>query len=144
MNGKHGTMIVLGIGMLVFGSALRAQRPTVPPQPQANRLPAIGPSRANRGSLVEKPARIDTPVGTLADFGNYMTPKLSRRVLHQLYLSYPDSAAARGVTPAEPSISGAPSRRPKRPARGVKSLRVLRPVTSPMKRAVRSLPGVHW
>ena len=46
--------------------------------------------------LVDKPARIDTPVGTLADVGKYFTPKLSRRVLHQLYLGYPDSAAARG------------------------------------------------
>jgi hypothetical protein len=72
-----------------------------------------------------------------------MTPKLSRRVLHQLYLGYPDSAAARGVTPAEPS-GGEPSRRPKRPARGIKSLRVLRPVTRPIKRAVRLVPGVHW
>jgi hypothetical protein len=94
--------------------------------------------------LVEKPARIDTPVGTLADFGNYMTPKLSRRVLHQLYLGYPDSAAARGVTPAEPSTSSVPPRRPKRPARSVKPLRMLRPVTRPIKRAVRLVPGVHW
>ena len=93
--------------------------------------------------LVEKPARIDTPVGTLADFGNYMTPKLSRRVLHQLYLGYPDSAAARGVTPAEPAAEP-PTRRPKRPARGIKSVRMLRPVTRPIKRAVRLVPGVHW
>ena len=47
--------------------------------------------------LVDKPARIDTPIGTLADVGMYFTPKLSRRVLHQLYLGYPDSAAARGL-----------------------------------------------
>ncbi len=98
--------------------------------------------------LVEKPARIDTPVGTLADFGNYITPKLSRRILHQLYLGYPDSAAARGVTPAEPaaeppadpSTSRPASRRPKRPARAVSSLRIPRPI----KRAVRLVPGVHW
>jgi hypothetical protein len=93
--------------------------------------------------LVEKPARIDTPVGTLADFGNYMTPKLSRRILHQLYLGYPDSAAARGLAP-EPSTAPTPSRRPKRPVRTVPSLRVLRPVTTPLKRAVRLVPGVHW
>ena len=66
--------------------------------------------------LVEKPARIDTPLGTLADVGNYFTPKLSRRVLHQLYLGYPDSAAARGIEAAEPS--SAPSRRPRRPVTG--------------------------
>jgi hypothetical protein len=98
--------------------------------------------------LVEKPARIDTPLGTLADVGNYLTPKLSRRVLHQLYLGYPDSAAARGVEPAEPSglapVSSSPMRRPKRPARTGRSLRVPRAVTRPVKRAVRLVPGVHW
>jgi thioester reductase-like protein/short-subunit dehydrogenase involved in D-alanine esterification of teichoic acids len=117
--------------------------PMIAPSRRLNPIPPISAEHAAamvvRG-LVEKPARIDTPVGTLADFGNYMTPKLSRRVLHQLYLGYPDSAAARGVEPAAPSTSGAPSRRPKRPARAVASLRVPRPI----KRAVRLVPGVHW
>ena len=125
--------------------------PMIVPSRRLNPIPPITAEHAAamvvRG-LVEKPARIDTPVGTLADFGNYMTPKLSRRVLHQLYLGYPDSAAARGVTPAEqatgPSADRAPSRRPKPPARSIKSLRALRPVTRPIKRAVRLVPGVHW
>jgi NAD(P)-dependent dehydrogenase (short-subunit alcohol dehydrogenase family) len=89
--------------------------PMIVPSRRLNPIPPISAERAAamvvRG-LVEKPARIDTPVGTLADFGNYMTPKLSRRILHQLYLGYPDSPAARGVTPAEPPASRAPSRRP--------------------------------
>ena len=117
--------------------------PMIVPSRRLNPIPPISAQHAAamvvRG-LVEKPARIDTPVGTLADFGNYMTPKLSRRVLHQLYLGYPDSAAARGVEPAAASTNGAPSRRPKRPARAVASLRVPRPI----KRAVRLVPGVHW
>lgn len=87
--------------------------------------------------LVEKPARIDTPIGTLADVGMYFTPKLSRRVLHQLYLGYPDSAAARGLDQAPTSN---PPRRPKRPVRAVAKVRLPRPV----KRAVRLVPGVHW
>ncbi|MCW2563374.1 MAG: non-ribosomal peptide synthase, dehydrogenase protein [Mycobacterium sp.] len=120
--------------------------PMIAPSRRLNPIPPISSEHAAamvvRG-LVEKPARIDTPVGTLADFGNYMTPKLSRRVLHQLYLGYPDSAAARGVTPAEPAAES-PTRRPKRPARGIKSVRMLRPVTRPIKRAVRLVPGVHW
>jgi thioester reductase-like protein/short-subunit dehydrogenase involved in D-alanine esterification of teichoic acids len=115
--------------------------PMIVPSRRLNPIPPISAEHAAamvvRG-LVEKPARIDTPVGTLADFGNYMTPKLSRRILHQLYLGYPDSAAARGVTP-EPSTIRTPSR-PKRPTRAVPSLRVPRPI----KRAVRLVPGVHW
>jgi hypothetical protein len=87
-------------------------------------------------ALIDKPARIDTPVGTLADIGMYFAPKLSRRVLHQIYLGYPDSAAARGVT-----ADATTARRPARPSRPAASpIRVPRPV----KRVVRLVPGVHW
>ena len=73
--------------------------PMIAPSRRLNPVPPITAEHAAamvvRG-LVDKPARIDTPLGTLADVGMYFTPKLSRRVLHQLYLGYPDSAAARG------------------------------------------------
>ncbi|MGB7505274.1 MAG: SDR family oxidoreductase, partial [Mycobacterium sp.] len=115
--------------------------PMIAPSRRLNPMPPISPEHAAamvvRG-LVEKPARIDTPVGTLSDLGSYFTPRLTRRVLHQLYLGYPDSAAARGVSVTDPSPS--PVRRPRRPARPVRSLRVPRTV----KRAVRLVPGVHW
>jgi thioester reductase-like protein/short-subunit dehydrogenase involved in D-alanine esterification of teichoic acids len=115
--------------------------PMIVPSRRLNPVPPITAEHAAamvvRG-LIEKPARIDTPLGTLADVGNYFTPKLSRRVLHQLYLGYPDSAAARGVEPAPGSRT--PSRRPRRPARAVTKLRVPRTV----KRAARLVPGVHW
>ncbi|MEB3019800.1 SDR family oxidoreductase [[Mycobacterium] crassicus] len=90
--------------------------------------------------LVEKPDRIDTPLGTLAEAGNYITPGLARRMLHQLYLGYPDSAAARGVTPAEPVAAHSTRRHPKRPSRAIPRVRVPRPI----KRAVRLVPGVYW
>ncbi|MFY9922283.1 MAG: SDR family oxidoreductase, partial [Mycobacterium sp.] len=115
--------------------------PMIAPSRRLNPMPPITAEHAAamvvRG-LVEKPARIDTPIGTLADVGMYFTPKLSRRVLHQLYLGYPDSAAARGLDEAQ--APNTPSRRPKRPARAVAKVRVPRPV----KRAVRLVPGVHW
>ncbi|QZA06872.1 SDR family oxidoreductase [Mycolicibacter heraklionensis] len=93
--------------------------------------------------LVEKPDRIDTPLGTLAETGNYITPGLARRVLHQVYLGYPDSPAARGVAPSDTvaSVAARPARRrPKRPSRAITRVRVPRPV----KRAVRLVPGVYW
>ena len=120
--------------------------PMIVPSRRLNPVPPISAEHAAAmvvRALIEKPARIDTPLGTLADFGNYLTPKLSRRVLHQLYLGYPDSAAARGDTPAE-TVPSATSRRPKRPARAVASLRVPGPIRRPIKRAVRLVPGVHW
>ncbi|WP_029116726.1 SDR family oxidoreductase [Mycobacterium sp. URHB0044] len=120
--------------------------PMIAPSRRLNPMPPITPEHAAamvvRG-LVDKPARIDTPVGTLADLGTYFTPKLSRRVLHQVYLGYPDSAAARGVAPAgqQTTTSERPARRPRRPAHhAVAKMRVPRPV----KQAVRMVPGVHW
>ena len=113
------------------------QTPMSVPSHRLDPVPAISAEHAAamvvRG-LIDKPARIDTPLGTLAAFGNYFTPKLSRRVLHQLYLGYPDSAAARGV----PTSTRPPTIR--RPKRTVPALRVPRPV----KVAARLVPGVHW
>ncbi len=118
--------------------------PMIAPSRRLNPMPPISAEHAAamvvRG-LVDKPARIDTPVGTLADVGMYFTPRLSRRVLHQLYLGYPDSAAARGVVENRPAPQQRPaSRRPRRRVRPVPAMRVPRPV----KQAVRLVPGVHW
>jgi thioester reductase-like protein/short-subunit dehydrogenase involved in D-alanine esterification of teichoic acids len=118
--------------------------PMIAPSRRLNPMPPISAEHAAamvvRG-LVDKPARIDTPVGTLADVGMYFTPRLSRRVLHQIYLGYPDSAAARGQA-AERVAKAPPSspRRPKRPSRPVPSVRIPKPIKS----AVRLVPGVHW
>ncbi|MBV8789272.1 MAG: SDR family oxidoreductase [Mycobacterium sp.] len=116
--------------------------PMIVPSQRLNPVPPISPEQAAamvvRG-LVEKPARIDTPLGTLAELGNYFLPRTSRRILHQVYLGYPDSAAARGVStdPVPPSTH----RTPRRPARSVtRGIRTPRPV----KRLVRLVPGVHW
>jgi NAD(P)-dependent dehydrogenase (short-subunit alcohol dehydrogenase family) len=121
--------------------------PMIAPSQRLNAVPAISPERAAamvvRG-LVEKPVRIDTPMGTVAEAGNYFAPRISRRFLHQLYLGYPDSPAARGVAAsAKAPKDNAPQplpRRPKRPARAVTRVAVPKPV----KRLVRLVPGVHW
>jgi thioester reductase-like protein/NADP-dependent 3-hydroxy acid dehydrogenase YdfG len=117
--------------------------PMIAPSHRLNPVPAISPERAAamvvRG-LVEKPARIDTPLGTLAEAGNYFAPRTSRRILHQLYLGYPDSAAARGL-PSDPVTTRPSRRRPKRPVRAVtRGIRTPRTV----KRLARLVPGVHW
>ncbi|WP_067970338.1 SDR family oxidoreductase [Mycolicibacter icosiumassiliensis] len=125
--------------------------PMITPSRKLNPVRAISAEHAAamvvRG-LVEKPARIDTPTGTLAETGNYFTPRLSRRILHQLYLGYPDSAAARGVVTPEAAAAVAPvakrpaRRHPKRPARAIPRVRVR--VPRPIKRAARLVPGVYW
>ncbi|BBZ37690.1 SDR family oxidoreductase [Mycobacterium conspicuum] len=116
--------------------------PMIAPSHRLNPVPAISPERAAAmvvRALVDKPARIDTPIGTLAEAGNYFAPRTARRFLHQLYLGYPDSAAALGISvpESEPDHTEAP-RRPKPPARA--GTRVPKPV----KQLVRLVPGVHW
>ncbi|UMB68537.1 SDR family oxidoreductase [Mycobacterium paraterrae] len=123
--------------------------PMIKPSRKLNPVPPITAEHAAamvvRG-LIDKPSRIDTPLGTLSEAGHYFTPKLSRRILHQLYLGYPDSAAARGEAPAAEidlkAAAGRPSsRRPKPPVRAaVAKVRV----PGPVKRVVRLVPGVHW
>jgi len=119
--------------------------PMIAPSKRLNPVPAISAERAAamvvRG-LVEKPVRIDTPMGTLAEAGHQFAPRLSRRILHQLYLGYPDSAAARGV--AAPSEAVAPQpRRPRRPSRAVRAVPRVG-VPKPVKQMARLVPGVHW
>lgn len=119
--------------------------PMIAPSKRLNPVPAISAERAAamvvRG-LVEKPVRIDTPMGTLAEAGHQFAPRLSRRILHQLYLGYPDSAAARGV--AKPTEAVAPQpRRPRRPSRGVRAVPRVG-VPKPVKQMARLVPGVHW
>ncbi|KDE98757.1 short-chain dehydrogenase [Mycolicibacterium aromaticivorans JS19b1 = JCM 16368] len=108
--------------------------PMIAPSGRLNPVPPISAEHAAAmvvRALVDKPVRIDTPLGTLADAGQYFTPKLARRVLHQLYLGYPDSPAARGEG-RRPSAHG--------PRLPVIRLRAPRPV----KQVVRLVPGVHW
>ena len=108
--------------------------PMIAPSGRLNPVPPISTDHAAAmvvRALVDKPVRIDTPLGTLADAGQYFTPKLARRVLHQLYLGYPDSPAARGEV-----------RRPLSPGPRLPAVRLRAP--RPVKRAVRLMPGVHW
>jgi thioester reductase-like protein/short-subunit dehydrogenase len=121
--------------------------PMIKPSRRLNPVPPISAEHAAamvvRG-LIDKPSRIDTPLGTLSEAGHYFTPKLSRRILHQVYLGYPDSAAARGeAQPMDPNpvAEQHSSRRPKPPVRA--SVARVR-VPGPVMRVVRLVPGVHW
>ena len=125
--------------------------PMIAPSRRLNPMPADQPPNTPRpwwcaGWWTSPPgstprsARWPTP-------GTYFTPKLSRRVLHQLYLGYPDSAAARGdgrelpspaADPVGTGARSAPADASRRPR--ASDSRVPRPV----KRAVRLVPGVHW
>ena len=117
--------------------------PMIAPSRRLNPSRAISPQQAAAmvvRALIEKPTRIDTPTGTFSEFGNYLAPKLSRRIMHQVHLGYPDSPAARGGAPAESfGAESLPT-----DARAVRSLPVPPAVTAPVKRVLRLIPGLHW
>ncbi len=79
MNGAYRTVVVAGIAALIVGTTLVAQRPTVPPQPQAGTLPAIAPAQPNRGALVDKPADLmpAVPAGfTVSVYAELQAPRM--------------------------------------------------------------------
>ncbi len=62
---------------------------------------AISPERAARiilRAMRNRPTRVNTPLGAMGMLGRTFTPRITRRVLHQDYLTTRDSAAAKGVT----------------------------------------------
>ena len=91
-------------------------------------------------ALVQRPRRIDVPIGTIAEFGGLFAPRLRDFVLHQYYRAIPDSPAAKGAADAESQTEVA-VRGPARPARRSTARRV---TGSALRRAATLVPGVYW
>nr|WP_280485181.1 SDR family NAD(P)-dependent oxidoreductase [Nocardia farcinica] len=97
-------------------------------------------------ALVERPKRIDVPLGTIAEFGALFTPKFRDRVLHRYYRALPDSPAAKGEISDSDSAGAngahlpAPSPRPA--PSGPSTARRL--TGTALRRAARLVPGVYW
>ncbi|WP_072687288.1 SDR family oxidoreductase [Rhodococcus marinonascens] len=73
--------------------------PMITPTSHYNDGPSMSPERAAAmvvRALIERPKRIDVPVGTLGEFGQLFTPATKDRLMHQVYRMFPDSQAARG------------------------------------------------
>ncbi|WP_410873702.1 SDR family NAD(P)-dependent oxidoreductase [Nocardia sp. A7] len=89
-------------------------------------------------ALAERPKRIDVPLGTLAEYGGILTPKLRDRILHRYYRALPDSPAAKGES-VEPTEAPAPTpATPKTPSAARKA------TGTALRRAARWVPGTHW
>ncbi|WP_020111126.1 SDR family oxidoreductase [Rhodococcus sp. 114MFTsu3.1] len=73
--------------------------PMITPTGDKNVGPVVSPEKAAAmviRALTDRPKRIDTPLGTLGQFGSIFTPKGKDRTMHQFYRRFPDSAAAKG------------------------------------------------
>lgn len=77
--------------------------PMIAPTKMYDRFPTISPGQAAAKvitALVDRPHEINTLTGNLGALAHTLAPKAAFRVLHLAYQIFPDSAAARGDTPA--------------------------------------------
>ena len=89
-------------------------------------------------ALEKRPVRIETPVGTIAEFTGIFAPRFKNLLLHQAYRLFPESAAAKGEKPAEKSSE--PSKKGSRPPVPVPNATL----PESAKRIARLIPGVYW
>ncbi|MDH6677868.1 NAD(P)-dependent dehydrogenase (short-subunit alcohol dehydrogenase family) [Rhodococcus sp. LBL1] len=115
--------------------------PMIAPTGQYNAGPAASPEKAAAmvvRALIERPKRIDVPVGTLAEFGAIFAPRLKDRALSQMYHAFPDSPAARGEAGPAPELPPQPSTPAPRPTGPTASAARI------ARRLARLIPGTHW
>ncbi|MBF6239370.1 SDR family oxidoreductase [Nocardia otitidiscaviarum] len=98
-------------------------------------------------ALEHRPARIDTPIGTFAQFVDTVMPSVKKAILHQGFRMFGESKAAKtGAAEAGTAEAGktesAPTRSP---------LLALAPVVQPLMglpgsaaRITNVIPGLHW
>ncbi|WP_137725452.1 SDR family oxidoreductase [Prescottella subtropica] len=118
--------------------------PMIAPSGNYNAGPAVSPEKAAAmivRALIEKPKRIDVPVGTLAEFGAIFAPRLKDRALSQMYHAYPDSPAARGEAGEPP---GTPEAAPDPTGNRTKPTGTTASVARIGRRIGRRIPGIHW
>ncbi|GGK33473.1 SDR family oxidoreductase [Nocardia camponoti] len=106
-------------------------------------LPLPAPERAADvvvRALIERPDRIDTPVGTFSQAVEMFMPSLKRTIMHTGFRMFGESTAAQGKS------TEASSTEPSRSALSMLGpvLSPLMVVPSPAARMSRVLPGIHW
>ncbi|MFL6172082.1 MAG: SDR family oxidoreductase [Marmoricola sp.] len=80
--------------------------PMIAPTKMYDRFPTISPGQAASmviSALVERPHEINTLTGNLGALAHTLAPKVAFRILNLAYQVFPDSAAAKGESPAAPT-----------------------------------------
>ena len=116
--------------------------PMIAPTTIYQSMPTSSPDDAAQmviRAMEKRPVRIDTPVGTIAEFTGLFAPRFKNALLHQAYRLFPESSAAKGEAPdpateAERGKSKSPVPMNLQNAGLPKSA----------KRIARLVPGVYW
>lgn len=137
--------------------------PMIAPTGNLNAGPIASPEWAAamvvRG-LIERPQRIDDPLGTIGEWGSMFAPGTKTRLLSRFNRLYPDSAAARGSDLGEPekypsdgpanrqaTAAATPTPTPTpTPWSPADVLKFAAPwaFPRPIRRIGRLIPGTHW
>lgn len=115
------------------------ETPMIAPTGEYNNGPITSPEKAAAmviRALIDRPKRIDVPLGTLGDLGTLFAPHTKDRILNQMYQAFPDSPAAKGQVDKE-----TPADAPATPTRQHHSRSRIRKLG---RRAARLVPGTHW
>ena len=78
--------------------------PMIAPTRLYDAFPTLSPDEAATlvtNAIVDRPKRVATGMGLAGAFGQAVAPKITEFFLNQAYHLFPDSAAARGLTPEE-------------------------------------------
>jgi NAD(P)-dependent dehydrogenase (short-subunit alcohol dehydrogenase family) len=119
--------------------------PLIAPTEMYRSLPVHSPEQAAAivvRALEERPARIDTPIGTFAQVIDTVMPSVKKAILHQGFRRTGESTAAKHGRAAAADTGETGGRSP---------LLALAPVVQPLMglptpaaRIVNRLPGLHW
>lgn len=100
-------------------------------------------------ALEHRPSRIDTPIGTFAQFVDTVMPSVKRAILHQGFRMFGESKAARTDRPAVEPAESTETATDKPDSRS--PLLALAPIVQPLMglpapaaRFTNRIPGLHW
>ncbi|BAW06634.1 SDR family oxidoreductase [Nocardia seriolae] len=98
-------------------------------------------------ALEHRPSRIDTPIGTFAQFVDTVMPSVKRAILHQGFRMFGESKAARNEHPAPETApdSDAPKSDSRSPLLALAPIvQPLMGLPAPAARITNRIPGLHW
>lgn len=122
--------------------------PMIAPTDLYRSLPVPDPDQAAAivvRALVDRPHRIDTPVGTFAQAVELLMPSVKRQIMHQGFRLFGESRAAAGDShrrPADPAPAAEASGGPLAALAPV--IKPLMALPTPAARVARVVPGLQW
>ncbi|AHH17956.1 putative oxidoreductase, SDR family [Nocardia nova SH22a] len=124
--------------------------PMIAPTEMYRSLPVHSPEQAAEivvRALEERPARIDTPIGTFAQVVDTVMPSVKKAILHRGYRMFGESAAARRGSGDRAVVTEAASDDSGRRGPLLALAPVVQPLMgmpSPAARIVNRVPGLNW